>query len=106
MKTELSEAMTAGVFVEFRDSQGHTIGQALYTDWCGRPVPAVGDVLACEVRATAGPRVRTFRGRVVSRRFEVQRELDGTPCVWAHVIVESAKPRPKPSPHNAQFSQN
>ncbi len=85
MKTELREAMTSGVYVEFRDATGNTVGQALYTDWRGRPVPAVGDLLATNVPATA----EKLSGRVVSRQFELQTEPDGSPCVWVRLVVEA-----------------
>ncbi len=88
MKTELREAMTSGVYVEFRDATGNTVGQALYTDWRGRPVPAVGDVIACDVQAHGTRTVGKLSGRVISRQFELQNELDGSPCVWAQLIVE------------------
>jgi hypothetical protein len=108
MKTALREAMTAGVYVEFRDAAGNTIGQALYTDWRGRPVPAVGDMLACDVQAIAGPAVRKLLGRVASRQFEVQREADGSPAVWVRLIVETkaGAPRPTTAPRAATFSRN
>jgi hypothetical protein len=90
MKTELREAMTSGVYVEFRDAQGNTVGQALYTDWRGRPVPAVGDLIACHAQVSGTRLAGKLSGRVISRQFELQSELDGSPCVWAQLIVEIA----------------
>ena len=89
MKTELQEAMTSGVYVEFRDAAGNTIGQVLYTDWRGRPVPAVGDALACNVPSSSGSDPAKLLGRIISRQFELQHEVDGSPCVWVRLIVET-----------------
>jgi len=90
MKTKLREAMTSGVYVEFRDGLGNTVGQALYTDWRGRPVPALGDMLASEVQGTNAAKLS---GCVVARHFELQTEADGSPCVWVRLIVEIASGR-------------
>ena len=43
MKTELRESMASGVFVEFCDGQGHTVGQAFLPPGKRPPLPAVGD---------------------------------------------------------------
>lgn len=88
MKTELQESMTAGVFVEFQDACGNTIGQAVFTSWQGRPVPAVGDSLACAVRLIASGRSQKLAGCVVTRHFELQHDGD-EPCVWARLIVQA-----------------
>jgi hypothetical protein len=87
MTTKPREKTTAGVYVEFRDAAGHTIGQALYPDWQGRPVPAVGDLLTCDALSTGGQNAPKLVGRVASRRFDVQQTVDGTPCVWVQLIV-------------------
>jgi hypothetical protein len=92
MKTQLFEAMTSGVFVEVRDAQGNSIGQAVYTDWKSRPLPAVGDTLCCELCTSKSGRKQKVRGRVRSRHFEVQRQADGEPSVWAQLILEQIDP--------------
>jgi hypothetical protein len=93
MKTELQEAMTSGVYVEFRDAAGNTIGQMLYTDWRGRPVPAVGDALACNIPSPGSSsgklQAGKLQGQIVSRQFELQHEVDGSPCVWVRLVVET-----------------
>jgi len=94
MKTELKEAMTSGVFVEFRDARGNTLGQVVYSNWRGRPVPAVGDALQCELKGTGqlkGTVVRRshkVRGKVVSRQFDVQCDEHGEPCVWVIIVAQ------------------
>ncbi len=98
MKTKLAEAMTAGVFVEFRDLEGNTLGQAVYADWHGRPLPGVGDMLtsdacasqACGAGMSAATGTVKLLGRVTSRHFDLQRDADdGAPCVWVRLIVEA-----------------
>jgi hypothetical protein len=89
MTTQLKEAMTSGLFIEFRDSAGNTVGQALYTDWRGRPVPALGDMMSSDFVATQASQRRRIRGCVIARHFELQREPDGSPCVWVRLIVET-----------------
>ena len=88
MKTKLHEAMTSGVFVEVRDSQGHGLGQAVFTDWKSRPLPAAGDTMCCVIWNAAAGRKQKVQGRVASRHFELQQQADGQPCVWAHLIVD------------------
>jgi hypothetical protein len=111
MKTELREAMTSGVYVEFRDASGNTVGQALYTDWRGQPVPNVGDMIASDVQAFGSASPEKLCGRVISRQFELQSEPDGTPCVWVQLIVAANYParegqRGKARRHDARFSRN
>jgi hypothetical protein len=89
MKTELKEAMTAGVYVEFVDDVGRLVGEAVYTDWRGRPLPAVGDTLCSMVGRGPRSRARRVCGRVTARHFETQFEDDGSPCVWARLTVEA-----------------
>lgn len=88
MKTDLQEAMTAGVYVEFRDAQGHTVGEAVFTDWRGRPLPAVGDTMCCSTRSTISGRLEKLRGRVLSRHFELQHDEE-QPCVWARLVLQT-----------------
>jgi hypothetical protein len=85
METDLREAMTAGVVVEFRDAQGHTVGQEVYIDWRGRPVPNVGDTVCCN----AARRGKRLLGRVCSRQFDVQQHEDGSACVWVLLVVQT-----------------
>lgn len=86
MTTHLNEAMTAGVLFEYRDEEGNTVGQAVFTAWEGRPLPAAGDTVSCQVTRFESGRCCTMRGVVESRRFEIQHD-DGQPSVWAHVVV-------------------
>jgi len=107
MTTELQEAMTSGVYVEFRDVAGNTTGQALYTDWRGRPVPAVGDAMVCDVQAPTDSTVGKLVGCVIARQFEVQRELDGSPSVWVRLVVETNTGEPPSATRRAlSFSRN
>lgn len=108
MDGDLRAAMTAGVFVEYHDEHGNTIGQAVFTGWQGRPVPTVGDSVCCAVQLTATGRRRRLLGRVTSRHFEMQHEDDGQPCVWVRLLLETvalpaAKPRSQP---RFRFSSN
>jgi len=107
MTTELREAMTSGVLVEFHDAQDKLLGQAVYTDWRGRPVPAVGDMLASSVRTAGAAEPVSMRGRVVARHFQLQAEADGTPSVWVRLVVAvSPKNRTHAGAHGVHFSQN
>jgi hypothetical protein len=111
MKTTLCEAMTSGVFVDFRDAEGHSVGQAVYTDWRSRPVPAVGDTMCCVMWIAASGRKQKVHGRVCSRHFEVQREPNGQPSVWAQLVLEKIDaPRQASSPgasaRSSRFSRN
>lgn len=108
MDGELRSAMTAGVFVEYRDEHGNTIGQAVFTGWQGRPVPNVGDTVCCAVQLTATGRRRKLLGRVTRRHFEMQHEDDGQPCVWVRLLMEIVSPpaaNPKRQPR-IRFSSN
>ena len=89
MTTQLSEAMTAGVFVEFRDDAGNTVGQAVYLDWHARPLPAVGDTVSCHINTAVGPCGRHLSGRVESRHFDLQQQENGQPCVWVSVVART-----------------
>ncbi|HEX4129802.1 MAG TPA: hypothetical protein VHZ24_07150 [Pirellulales bacterium] len=89
MKTQLQSSMAAGVFVEFHDDQGNTLGQAVFTDWQGRPVPAVGDTLRCEAQSTITGRREQIVGQVTSRHFELQHD-EGNPCIWVRLAATVA----------------
>jgi hypothetical protein len=116
MKTELREAMASGVFVEFRDARGNTLGQVVYTNWRGRPVPAVGDALHCTLKRTSNRRLRKVCGKVVSRQFDVQHDERGEPCVWVILIAQTAAlsaargfdrlAPPRPGAPRPRFSDN
>lgn len=95
MKTTLSEAMTSGVFVEVRDARGNSVGQAVYTDWKSRPLPAVGDTMCCVLWVASAGRKQKVHGRVRSRHFEVQTQADGQPSVWAQLILEKVDSPPR-----------
>jgi hypothetical protein len=93
MMTKLQESMTSGVFVEFHDGQGNTVGQAVFTDWQGRPVPGVGDVMRCAARNPMTGRREQLVGQVMSRHFEVQHD-DGQACVWVRLALTISSERP------------
>lgn len=109
METELREAMASGVLVEFRDASNHTLGQAVYFDWRGRPVPAVGDAICCQIKAAGAERVEKICGRVVARQFDIQTDSAGEPCVWVRVLASAdtlpTRPRVARS-FQARFSAN
>lgn len=105
MTTPLEQAMTAGVFVEFHDPQGHCVGQAVFEDWHGRPLPDVGDLLCCRVHCPATGRPRKLSGRVLSRQFDVQ-QSDSAPCVWVRLTLEVAEPAGGQPRVHAGFSAN
>jgi len=90
MTTSMKEAMTSGVLVDFQDQRGNTIGQSVYTDWRGRPVPCVGDSMVCDVRDAASGRLLKRRGWVVGRHFDVQNDDAGRPCVWVRLVLKPA----------------
>lgn len=95
---DLREAMTAGVFVEFLDSFGNSAGTAVYFDWNGSPLPAVGDRVTCEVAREPGRLASTtLQGYVKRRSFDMQQDDDGAPCVWVRLIVDigAADQRPE-----------
>jgi hypothetical protein len=109
MKTELMEAMAAGVLVEVRDSRGNTIGQALFTEWRGRPLPGVGDLLCCTLNGTGEGDSRPVRGEVVSRQFDVQLDDAGELCVWVLIIAEALTNDSADAtvrPREVRFSEN
>ncbi len=113
MKTELQEAMTSGVLVEFRDAAGKTLAHAVFTDWRGRPVPIIGDAVTSDAIASAQPtasgsNTARLKGCVIDRQFELQQEADGSPSVWVRLIVETGRipVRPKPTRRAIEFSQN
>ncbi|HVC95925.1 MAG TPA: hypothetical protein VND64_19705 [Pirellulales bacterium] len=109
MDDELKTAMTSGVFVEFRDELGNTIGQAVYTGWQGRPVPLVGDTVCCAIASPMTGRRRKLLGRVIQRQFEVQHDVDGETCVWVRLLLrtKATRPsRPAPRPSRIDFSAN
>jgi hypothetical protein len=88
METELREAMTSGVFVEFCDERGNCVAQSVYLDWHSRPVPAVGDQLTCSVTSSTTGRSSKFSGQVRARQFDLQRDAEGGVSVWVRLIVD------------------
>lgn len=109
MDGDLRAAMMSGVFIEFCDAHGNTVGQAVYTDWRSRPVPAAGDTVCCAVVSPITGRRRKLLGRVVHRQFEIQHEADGQTSVWVRLLLETiarpSDPRPRPQPR-IRFSAN
>ncbi len=103
----LKESMTSGMFVEFRDSDGHTIATEAFFDWNGSPVPAVGEVMCCVVfsRQTGGK--EKLYGRVRQRQFDLQRDELGASCVWLYLVLEICdREDPRPVRGPVQFSNN
>jgi hypothetical protein len=88
METELREAMTSGVFVEFCDERGNCVAQSVYLDWRDRPLPGVGDRMTCGVTNANTGRSTRLSGRVRCRHFDVQRDAAGTVSVWVRVVVD------------------
>ena len=110
METDLKAAMTAGVMIEFFDAQGNCVAQSVFADWCGRPLPAPGDLLTTEVHCTSSRGKRKVVGRVRERHFDVQQTDEGDASVWARLTVDvvNAAPPAHPAPHPGRFafSQN
>jgi hypothetical protein len=90
METRTKEALAAGVFVEFCDACGNLLGQAIYDDWRGRPLPAVGDRFSGCVASPQG-RGKKLTGRVRSRHFDVQTDVHGESCVWVRLLVDTSE---------------
>lgn len=98
METPLHEAMTSGVLVDVRDAKGNSVAQAVYFDWRGRPVPAVGDSMSCDGVSLADGRKERIHGRVRERQFDVQVDELGEVSVWVRVVLMMHNaPRRKPS---------
>jgi hypothetical protein len=111
MKTELQEAMASGVLVEVRDARGHSLGNAVFFDWRGRPLPAVGDLMRCEIAWHGTGRSGPCTGRVRSRHFDVQRSDAGETEVWVRLVLEPVERPERPAPraaaaYRARFSAN
>ncbi len=110
METRLKEAMTSGVLVEFHDSTGRFVGQAIFLDWRGQPVPAVGDLIGCTAETVHWPRRRKLVGQVRGRHFDMQKTELGDPSVWVRLRVEvEPELTPKPCatlPRSVRFSNN
>jgi|SRR5688572_18153544 len=101
METELREAIVGGVFVEFCDECGNCVAQSVYLDWHDRPLPAVGDTLTCGVAHCGTGRSTQFSGRVRSRHFDMQRDAEGSVCVWVRLVADltaRSKTSRKPAP--------
>jgi hypothetical protein len=110
MKTEFRDmdaasCEVAGIFVEYRDCLGNTLGQAVYFDWQARPLPNLGDSLACLATSPARADRRKLQGRVISRHFDVQSTEDGAEQVWVRLDVEVASTPPTKRPRGS-FSDN
>jgi hypothetical protein len=86
MAADLRETMTAGVWMEFRNAAGHSLGQAVFSDWRGKPLPAVGDTVVHP--RPEQPDAPPLRGEVVSRTFDVQLSANGESEVWAYLVIE------------------
>jgi len=106
MDTPLHEAMTSGVLVDARDANGNSVAQAVYFDWRGRPVPAVGDWMQCDGVSLSDGRRRRIEGRVQSRHFDVQMDEQGDTCVWVRVVLVASEPSRRAAPRRIVFSAN
>ncbi len=106
--SSLPVSMTAGVFVECLDASGQIVGQAVYTDWQGRPVPGVGDTMSVVVTSPVSGESQKQRGLVQSRHFEVQHDDSGQPSVWVRVeVLVGARPiKRRTYPSIESFSDN
>jgi hypothetical protein len=92
MESALCDTQMAGVFVEFHDDAGNTVGQAVFTEWPALRLPAVGDRLNCQARSPTSGRSEQWLGRVRSRHFEVQEDDAGRACLWVRLHVAVAAP--------------
>lgn len=108
MEDGLRRAVASGVFVEFCDQGGNTVGQAIFTDWQGRPVPVPGDTVCAAVLSPITGRRQKLIGCVIRRHFEVQYDEDGQPCVWVRLLLQAvSKPSvPQKNRPRIQFSLN
>jgi hypothetical protein len=110
MQTALREVMASGVLVEVCDPHGNCLAQGVYFDWRGRPLPAVGECMSCEVVWHATGCTEQFSGRVRCRQFDVQRGPDGDPAVWVRLVLEADAPQEcrtcRASVYRARFSAN
>lgn len=110
MKTEIRDVgqanrKVAGVFIEYRDCLGNTLGQAVYFDWLECPLPDRGDSLACLTNSPNGTDRRKLHGRVIARHFDVQVDEHGAEQVWVRLEVEIASSTTVLHPRIA-FSKN
>lgn len=111
METTLCETQVAGVFIEFHDNRGHTVGQAVFNEWPEPRLPEVGDQVSCPARSPMSGRREQMLGRVRDRHFEVQEDDAGRAHVWVrlHVAV-AATPTSRscqaPSERSCTFSDN
>lgn len=106
METHLAEAMTAGVLIEIHNAAGEFIGQAVFFDYRGRPLPAVGDSLSCQFVSFVSGRRERVVGRVRTRHFDLQQQEDGKPCVWARLEIEQTEGTRQKPRRSARFSTN
>ncbi|MCA9103314.1 MAG: hypothetical protein R3C10_24460 [Pirellulales bacterium] len=91
MDAALDERMeVAGVLIEFLDTRGNTVGQAMLDEWPTSRLPGVGDRLRCRARSTTSGQRKTFDGHVRDRHFEVQEDDDGRACLWVRLGVTTA----------------
>ncbi len=106
--SSLPVSMTAGVFVECLDASGLIVGQAVFTDWHGRPVPGVGDTISVVVTSPVSGESQKQRGLVQARHFEVQHDAHGQPSVWVRVevLVGARAVKRRAFPASAAFSDN
>ena len=106
MKMELTDAPIAGIFVEIQDDAGNTVAQAVFHDYQGRPLPAVGDVVCCHAAEPTGGAGRKMHGCVQSRQFDVQTDHDGQAMVWVYLLLEQVHPGVFSGSRVPEFSHN
>ena len=104
MTTQLQQAMTAGVFVEFHNAQGHSVGQAIFTDWHAPALAGPWQHCCRNAAPIARSRAAAAAHGTSFRQFEVQHE-GGTPCVWVRLSLEVAQAVHRGRVH-ADFSEN
>jgi len=96
MSAQSQAAIASGLYVEFLDLAGHTVGRAVFPEWDGTPIPAPGQRVFCEAAAGPASQLRGLHGIVLHRNFDVQTNDDGEPCVWAYLVARvAAAPAPK-----------
>jgi hypothetical protein len=86
MTTASRETFTAGVYVEYLDAAGNCVGHAVFADWDAHCLPEVGDALTCVVTSVRR-REQAMSGRVLTRKFDVQRDAEGRACVWIQLFI-------------------
>lgn len=104
--TAFAETLASGVLVEFLDQQGNLVGQAMYPQWNGQALPAIGDVVSSVAHCHADGRSRKLVGRVEQRHFDLQRSEQDETCIWVRLAVRLAAGPSRGGRRAVQFSLN